>query len=185
MSRVDSDRIAKLQSDKPAQWESQVAAITERVSKLSTEREPHAAEAKKLLGEAHAAAGAAAEEEPHHTAVVRAQALYFAIAEPEKGKPFFDELGKIAAHDPLSLYVRAAAALAGKPTREKQDAALSALAEVQQVEPGFLRAIYDSAAIAADRQQFGPAREALTKLLARNPQHERAQQLLTQLPAAQ
>jgi hypothetical protein len=89
-----------------------------------------------------------------------------------------------AGKDPLTLYVRAAAALSGTRSRDKQDKALSALAEVQQAEPRFLRAAYDAAAIAAERQQYGPARQGLQQLLKQNPQHERAQALLASLPAA-
>jgi len=68
---------------------------------------------------------------------------------------------------------------------ERSLGALTALAQVRQLEPLFLRATYDQAAISFARQEFAPAREALAKLLQTNPQHERAKQLLALLPAPQ
>jgi tetratricopeptide (TPR) repeat protein len=183
--KADTDQLNKLQIERPPGWEALSAGITDRVAKLAAEREPHTLESQRLLSEGRAAANAAIEEEPENLAVLRAQALFWAITDPEKGQRFLEQVHSRAGKDPLALYVRAAAALSGTRSRDKQDKALSALAEVQQAEPRFLRALYDPAAIAAARQLNGPARTALQRLLEQNPQHERARLLFAQLPAVQ
>ncbi len=181
--RTDTDRLAKLQADKPEAWEQKSASLANHIARAAADREPHRQEAQRLIREAHAAANAALEEEPDELSVQRAQALYWAVVDAEKGVHFLDLARLKAPRDPLTLYVRAAAALAGARSREKDDKALSALAEVQQADPRFLRALYDSAAISAERQQVGAARHALQQLLRANPQHERAQALLASLPS--
>jgi len=183
--RADNDRIARLQIDKPEGWEAQAAALADRVAKATAEREPYARDSQRLLGQGKAAATLAYEEDASDAAAQRALGLYFAVTDPDKAGGYLDNAARRAAQpDALTLYARAAASLSGTRSREKQDRALAALAEVQQAEPRFLRAVYDGAAISFERQQYGPAREMLDRVLKANPQHERARALLAQLPAA-
>ena len=184
-ARVRSEQIAKLQADHSAGWEARAAALVDEVARLGDERKPHLVESEKLLGQARSAARAAADEDPDHLAVIRALGLYFAVTEPEKGREYLERTEAKGKGDPLSLYVRAAAAMAGSHSRDKQDRALAALAEVQHTDPSMLRAQVDAATIAAERRQYGPARDALQRVLAANPNHERARALLGALPTGQ
>lgn len=180
--RARTDQVNKLQAEALQGWEPKAAALVEEVARIADDRKPHLVESEKLLGQARSAARAAADEDPEHPAVLRALALYFAATEPEKGREYLEKAESKGRGDPLSLYVRAAAALSGVRSRDNQDRALSALAEVQQAEPAMLRARVDSAAIAIERHQYGPARDALQRVLAANPSHERARLLVAALP---
>ena len=179
-------QLARLQLDRPEGWEKQAAALSDEVAKVAAQRDPRVREAMQLLQVGLAAAKQALEEEPENPSALRAMSFYCALSDaPDRAAHFLDQAEKGAPEDPLNAYSRAIAALSGSPSRAKQDKALSALAQVRQREPGFLRAAYDQAAIAFDRQEFGPAREGLTRVLQLNPQHERARQLVALLPAAQ
>lgn len=181
-----TDHIARLQLDKAPGWEKQASDLSDQIAQIALVRDPHVREATRLLQQGLAAAKQALEEEPEDASALRAMALYCALADaPDRAAHFLDLAEQKAPDDPLTAYARATAALAGSPSRAKQDKALTALAQVRQLEPLFLRATYDQAAISFARQEFAPAREALAKLLQTNPQHERAKQLLALLPAPQ
>lgn len=185
-ARELNDQVAKLQQEKPEGWEAKVGAVAERVAKVAAEREPHVRDATRLLAQGLAAAKAALEEDPEEPAASRAMALYHALTDAaERGQRFLAAAEKLQPGVPGNAYVRAQLALAGAPSREKQEKALTALALVKTVDPKLLRAVYDTAALEFDRQQYGSARQTLTGLLAQSPQHERAKALLALLPAAQ
>jgi predicted Zn finger-like uncharacterized protein len=151
----------------------------------SAEREPHVRSANKLLQDGAAAAKAALEEDGDEPGALRAMALYCALANaPERGLRYLDAAEKKGPPSALNAYTRAALTLSGAPSRERQDRALAALALARQAEPTLLRAQVDMGAIALDRQEPGPARAALAKVLEQNPQHERARRLLALLPTA-
>jgi tetratricopeptide (TPR) repeat protein len=183
LARDKTEQVTRLQAAMPDGWEAKTAALVDEVGHIADRRRPHASQSEKLLGEARSAARAAAAEDADDPAVLRALALYFAVTDPEKGREFLEK-AQARSRDALTTYVRAAATLAGGRTRDKQDRALAALAEVQQAEPAMLRAQYDGAAIAFERHQYGPAREALERVLKANPNHERAKLLLAALPAS-
>ncbi len=104
-------------------------------------------------------------------------ALHAALAgEPDDGA--LDEAEKLAPQDPWLHYVKAMA------SRKSPDAALAALALLRQAEPRLLRAQVEQAGLSMDRQEPGPARDALAQVLQANPQHERAKRMLALLPAA-
>ena len=84
--------------------------------------------------------------------------------------------------DPLLLYAKAVAALAGGHGGEQQERALSALAVALQAQPRLLRAQVDAAEVALDRQELAADRQGLQRVLEENPKHERARALLTLLP---
>jgi hypothetical protein len=136
------------------------------------------------LQEGVAAAKASLEDDPEDPAALRAMALWSALGDaPERGVRYLDQAAKKAPSDAFISWTRAALALTGAPSREKQDRALAALALAQKAEPRMLRAQVDVAAVSIDRQQPGPAREALRKILEQNSHHERARRLLLLLPA--
>lgn len=184
MAAAERDRLARLQIEKPEGWQAAQAGLREQVARLAAEHDPHAKEADRLARQALAAAKAAIEEEPDDPAAQRAMALYWATTDADRGQRTIELAARHGERDGLSIYPKAAAALSGEPSSEKQDRALSALAQVLHAEPHLLRAIYDSAQVAFDRQQFGAAREQLDRLLQQNPAHERAKLLLARLPDA-
>jgi predicted Zn finger-like uncharacterized protein len=150
----------------------------------AAEREPHVRSANKLLQDGVAAAKAAIEEDGEDPRALRAMALYCALANaPERGLRYLDAAEKKGPPSEMNAYTRAVLALSGAPSRERQDRALAALALARQAEPRLLRAQVDVGAISLDRQEPGPARAALSKVLEQNPQHERARRLLALLPA--
>jgi hypothetical protein len=179
-----NDRVAKLQTDKPQGYELQLAQLVQQSAQLVSEREPHVRDANRLLQEGVAAAKASLEDDPEDPAALRAMALWSALGDaPERGVRYLDQAAKKAPSDAFISWTRAALALTGAPSREKQDRALAALALAQKAEPRMLRAQVDVAAVSIDRQQPGPAREALRKILEQNSHHERARRLLLLLPA--
>jgi len=181
-----TERVTRLELDRPDGWEKQAAALVDQVAKIAADRDPHVREATRLLQVGLAAAKQALDEEPENASALRAMSFSCALSDaPDRATHFLEQAEKGAPGDALTAYARAATALSGSPSRARQDSALSALAQVRQREPGFLRADYDEAAISFDRQEFGPAREALQRLLKANPQHERGRQLLALLPAPQ
>jgi predicted Zn finger-like uncharacterized protein len=147
------------------------------------EREAHARNATRLLQDGVAMAKAALDDDAEDPAALRALALHAAIT-GEQDRGLLQRAGQRAPQDPWVAYTRAAQALAGAPSRAKQDRALAALTQARQAEPRMLRAQVDAAAISIDRQETGPARDLLTRVLQENPQHERARKLLSLLPAA-
>jgi hypothetical protein len=184
-ARELNDRVARLQTEKQPGFEGQVAQISQQISQLATERDLRARDATKLLQQGVAAAKAALEDDPEDAAALRSMALWSALGDaPDRGARYLDQAEKKTPHDPYIAWTRAALALTGAATREKQDRALAALAQARQSEPRLLRAQVDAAAISMDRQEAGPAREALKKALEQNPQHERAKRLLALLPTA-
>jgi predicted Zn finger-like uncharacterized protein len=151
----------------------------------SAEREPHVRSANKLLQDGLAAAKAAIEEDGADPVAMRAMALYCALANaPERGLRYLDAAEKKGRPSALNAYTRAVLTLSGTPSRERQDRALASLALARQTEPRLLRAQVVAGAVSLDRKEPGPAREALSKVLEQNPQHERARRLLALLPAA-
>lgn len=180
-----NDQVAKLQLEKAEGWELKFQTLAAEVKEIDQERDPHVREATRLLAQGLAEARAAIETDPDEAAGHRAMALYNALSDAaERGRRFLDAAERLAPGHVHNAYVRAQLALAGAPSKEKQEQALSALAVVKTGEPLLLRAIYDTGAIEVDRQQFGPARQTLTGVLAKNPRHERARALLESLPKA-
>lgn len=180
-----NDRNAKLRLDRPPGFEKQAAELTDQIAQTAQEREPHVRSANKLLQDGVAAAKAALEEDGEDPGALRAMALYCALANAsERGLRYLDAAEKKGPPSEMNAYTRAALALSGAPSRERQDRALAALALARQAEPRLLRAQVDVGAISLDRQEPGPARAALSKVLEQNPQHERARRLLALLPAA-
>lgn len=154
-------------------------------AQLLQEKLPHVGSGLRLLQEGLAAAKAALEDDGEDPVALRALALHAALVDaPEKGEKAQGQAEKLAPQDPWIAYTRAALALSGLPSREKQDHALAALAVVRQAEPHLLRAQVEAAAISLDRGEAGPARLALSQVLRENPAHERAQRLLAMLPPA-
>ena len=185
-ARELNDRVAKLQIDKPEGFEKQIADLSEQVAKIAAERDPHVHDATRLLQQGVAAAKAALDEDVEDPAALRSMALFCALTDsPDRGLRYLDQAAaKQPGPDALASYTRAALASAGAASREKQDRALQQLALARQAEPRLLRAEVDTAEIALERQENGPAREALGKVLAENPQHDRARRLLALLPPA-
>jgi predicted Zn finger-like uncharacterized protein len=180
-----NERNAKLRLDRPPGFEKQAAELTDQIAQTAQEREPHVRSANKLLQDGVAAAKAALEEDGEDPGALRAMALYCALANAsERGLRYLDAAEKKGPPSEMNAYTRAALALSGAPSRERQDRALAALALARQAEPRLLRAQVDLGAISLDRQEPGPARAALSKVLEQNPQHERARRLLALLPAA-
>lgn len=185
-ARELNDQVAKLQLEKPEGWEAKYQGLADRVKQIDQERDPHVREATRLLQQGLSAAKVALGEDPEEPAAQRAMALFNALSDAaDRGVRYLVAAERLAPGNVQNAYVRARLALAGAPSREKQEQALSQLAVVKTNEPRLLRAIYDAGAIEFDRQQFGPARQTLTGLLERNPQHERAKALLDLLPKAQ
>jgi hypothetical protein len=182
-----NERNAKLRLDRPPGFEKQAAEVTDQIAQIAQEREPHVRSANKLLQDGVASAKAALEEDGEDPGALRAMALYCALANAsERGLRYLDAAEKKGPPSEMNAYTRAALALSGAPSRERQDRALAALALARQAEPRLLSAsaarVY--AFISLDRQEPGPARAALSKVLEQNPQHERARKLLALLPAA-
>ncbi len=176
----------KVSADKPLGFETRFPALTQQAAQLAAEREPHVREATRMLQQGVAAAKAALDDDPENPAALRAMALYCALSdESERGARYLAEAERRAPNDALAAYTRAALAMAGPPSREKQDRALSALAIARQAEPRLLRAILETAAVALDRGQLGPARSGFEQVLQANPLHERAKRLLSLVPAAE
>ena len=149
------------------------------------EAEPLSRSATRRLQEGLAAAKAALEDDREEPAALRAIALHAALTgAPDPAQPSLEKAEKAAPRDAWIPWTRAALALSGPAAHEKQDRALAALAVARQREPRLLRAQVDVAAISIDRQEPGPARDVLAKVLAANPAHERARRLLALLPAA-
>jgi predicted Zn finger-like uncharacterized protein len=147
------------------------------------EAETFARSSTKRLQEGLAAAKAALEDDRDDPAALRAIALHGALTgAPDAAS--LDKAEQAAPRDPWLAWTRAAVALSGPAARDKQDRALAALAVARQREPRLLRAQVDVAAISIDRQEPGPARDVLSKVLAANPAHERARRLLALLPPA-
>ena len=136
-----------------------------RVSK--DEGEELTRKATRSMQEGLAAAKAAVEDDREDPFALRAMALHAALAgAPELGLVSLHRAEIVSPQDPWIAWTRAALAVAG------------------QAEPRMLRAQVDVAAISLDRQEPGPARDVLTKVLKENPQHERAKRLLSLLPPA-
>jgi predicted Zn finger-like uncharacterized protein len=149
------------------------------------EAEEYTRKATRSMQEGLAAAKAAMEDDREDTHALRAVALHAALAgSPDLGLVSLHRAELASPHDPWIAWTRAVLALSGPQSREKQDRARAALAVARQAEPRLLRAQVDVAAIVLDRQEAGPARDVLTKVLGENPQHERAKRLLSLLPAA-
>lgn len=149
------------------------------------EREAFTRAATRRLQEGFAAAKAALEDDRDDPAALKAMALHAALAgNPDMGALPLERAAKASPQDPWIAWTRAQLALSGPAAREKQDRALAALSVARQAEPRMLRAQVDLAAISLDRQETGPARDVLSKVLAANPAHERAKRLLSLLPAA-
>ena len=144
-------------------------------AKAAADRETNLRESTRLLQEGVAAAKAAFDEAPRELASLRAMALAAALM---AGNPqhYLDLAPR--KDDPLLIYARSVAALAGGRGGEQQEHALSALAVVRQAEPRFLRAQVDAAEVALDRQELQASRQGLLKVLEENPKHERARALL-------
>ncbi len=184
--RKVSEAAAKVSADKPAGYETSLPALTLEAAQLGAEREPHLREATRMLQQGVAAAKAALDDDPEDPAALRAMALYCALSDAgERGARYLQQAEKLAPDDALVTYTRAALAMAGAPAREKQDRALSTLAIARQAEPRLLRALYDTAAVALERGELGPARTGFEQLLKANPVHERAKRMLSLIPAAQ
>jgi tetratricopeptide (TPR) repeat protein len=184
-ARKVSEAAAKLSADKPAGFETALAALTLEAAQLGEGREPHLREATRMLQQGVAAAKAALDDDPEDPAALRAMALYCALSDAgERGARYLQQAEKIAPDDAFVTYTRAALALAGAPSREKQDRALAALAVVRQAEPRLLRAVYDTAAVALERGELGPARNGFEQVLKANPVHERAKRMLSLIPSA-
>jgi tetratricopeptide (TPR) repeat protein len=147
------------------------------------EREAHARDATRLLQQALAAAKAALDDDPDNPAALRAMALHAALT-GGSDHGMLRRAEVLAPRDPWIKYTRAAAALAGPASRERQDRALALLSQARQAEPRMLRVQVDAAGISVDRQEAGPARELLGRVLQENSRHERARRLLSLLPAA-
>ncbi|HUJ29631.1 MAG TPA: hypothetical protein VLW85_26615 [Myxococcales bacterium] len=130
--------------------------------------------ATRLLQHGIAAAKAALEDDPDDEAALRAMALGAALTNAADPGP----LDRLSPQDPWALYVKAVS------QRKSPDAALATLAQARQAEPRMLRAQVEIAALAMDRQEPGPAREALGQVLQANAQHDRARRMLALLPAA-
>lgn len=185
-ARELNDQAAKLQLEKPEGWEAKFQGLAGEVKKIDQERDPHVRDATRLLAQGLAAAKAALDEDPDEASAQRAMALYNALSDAaDRGRRFLDAAERLAPGNVDNAYVRARLALAGSPSKDKQEQALSALAVVKTGEPRLLRAVYDTGAIELDRQLYGPARQTLTGLLEKNPQHERAKVLLELLPKVQ
>ena len=177
-----NDKVAKTQLEKPEGWEKVVAALAEQVATIATEREPHVSEARNFMQQGLAAAKAAMEEDPEEPSAQLSMALYQALNDaPDRGLRFADRAEQLRPTDPYNAWVRAQLSLCGAPSRDKQQRGLEQLAITRQAEPRLLRALYDQAAVEVERQQLGPAREKLAKLLEQNPQHERGKKLLASL----
>ena len=178
-----NDKIAKTQLEKTEGWEKAAVALADRVAAVATEREPHVSEARNFMQQGLAAAKAAMGEDPEEPSAQLSMALYQALNDaPERGQRFADKAAQLRPQDPFNAWVRAQLSLCGAPSRDKQQRGLEQLAIARQAEPKLLRALYDQAAVEVERQQLGPAREKLAKLLEQNPQHERAKKLLASLP---
>ena len=156
---------------------------------LAGAREPQLRDGPRLAAEGLAAAKAALAEAAEEPAALRAMALYYAQTNAtDRGNEYADRAAQSEAAPPrtaFDAYVRAALAQAGAPSKDKQERALSALAVARSAEPNFIRALYETAVIEANRQELAPARETLHRILEMNPRHERAAHLLAQLPAPQ
>jgi len=149
------------------------------------EKLPHVGSQLRLSQEGLAAAKAALDDDGEDAVALRAMALHAALAgAPEKGAQQLELAAKLLPGDPWMAWTRAALLLAGPPSPEKQNGALAALAAARQAEPRMLRAQVEVAAISFDRGEAGPARLSLNQVLKENPRHERAQRLLSFLPAA-
>ncbi len=184
--RTVSEEAAKVSADKPAGFEARLVALAQEGAQLSSEREPQVREATRMLQQGVAAAKAALDDDPGDPAGLRAMALYCALTDTgERGARYLEQAEKKAPNDALAAYTRAALALSGAPSREKQDRALSALAVARQAEPRLLRAVYDTAEIALNRGELGPARSGFEQVLKANPLHERAKRLLSLIPPPQ
>jgi hypothetical protein len=152
---------------------------------LLQEKMPHVGGELRLVQEGLAAARAALEDDREDPVALRALALHAALTgAPERGAQPLDQAARLTPGDPWVSYTRAALLLSGQPSREKQDGALAALAVARQAEPRLLRAQVEVAAISLDRGEAGPARLGFSQVLHENPKHERAQRLLSLLPAA-
>jgi predicted Zn finger-like uncharacterized protein len=154
-------------------------------AQLLQEKVPHVGSELRLVQEGLAAARAALEDDREDAVALRALALHAALTgAPEKGVQPLEQAARLTPADPWISFTRAALLLSGQPSREKQDGALAALAVARQAEPRMLRAQVEVAAISLDRGEAGPARLAFSQVLQENPRHERAQKLLSLLPAA-
>jgi predicted Zn finger-like uncharacterized protein len=164
----------------------QAAAWKDLAARVSKEEsEEYGRRATRSLQEGLAAAKAAVEDDRDAPSALRAMALHAALAgAAEAGLASLHRAEIAAPKDPWIVWTRAALALSGPPAHDKQDRALAALAVARQAEPRMLRAQVDVAAISLDRQEPGPARDVLSKVLKENPQHERAKRLLSLLPPA-
>ena len=184
--RALSETAAKVSAEKPSGFEAQLAGLTQESAELAAEREPHVREATRMLQQGVAAAKAALDDDPEDPAALRAMALYCALTDAgERGLRYLEQSEKLLPQDALAAYTRAALALAGAPSREKQDRALAALAVARQAQPKLLRAVYDTAGIALDRGELGSARAGFEQVLKANPAHERAKKMLSLIPVAQ
>ena len=183
--RALAEAAAQISAGKPAGFEARLAALAQEGAQVAAEREPQVREATRLLQQGVAAAKAALDDDADDPAALRAMALYCALTDaPERGARYLEQAARQAPADALAAYTRAALALSGAPSRDKQDRALAALAAARQGEPRLLRAIYDTALIALDRGEAGPARSGFEQVLKANPLHERAKKLLSLVPAA-
>lgn len=181
-ARSLGDQLAKLQVEQPPGWTERQAALVEQLSLLSSERDQHARESTRLLTEGGAAARLALEDDPQDASAQRAWAYSLALGDaPDRAERFIAGAERAAPGDAFTLYVKAAMARTGAPSPEKLERALAALAAVQAAEPRLVRALFDRATIALERQDLATARASLLQLLEQSPAHERGKELLAQL----
>ena len=152
-----------------------LAVRLEKDPAASVERAAYLRESTRLLQHGSAAAKAALEEDGEDPVALRAVALASALASaPDNGA--LEKAARLAPQDAWVLYVKAVA------QRKDPDAARTALSQARKAEPRLLRAQVELAGISADKQEPGPAREALAKVLQDNPSHDRAKRMLALLP---
>jgi len=170
LEAAQKDLLARAASAEPAQR----AQLEQQAAQLLPEREEYARESSRLLMSGVAAAKAALDDDPRDAAALRAMALDAAL----RGAPDPRAAERLEPQDAWALFVKAMS------SRKSPDDALAALAQARVEEPRLLRAQVEIAAIAIDRQEPGPAREVLARVLQENPDHERARRMLELLPAA-
>jgi len=140
------------------------------------QREVEARVATRLLQQGTAAAKQAIADEKDDPVALRAMAMADALAgAAEEAKAHADQAERAAPGNPWALYAQAAAAISAK----SPERAIQALSAARRAEPRLLRADVDLAAISLDKGDRQGARELLQRVLAANPDHDRARHLLT------
>jgi predicted Zn finger-like uncharacterized protein len=140
------------------------------------QREAEARVATRLLQQGTAAAKQAIADEKDDPVALRAMAMADALAgAADEAKAHADQAARAAPGNPWALYAQAAAAISAR----SPERAIQALSAARQAEPRLLRADVDLAAISLDKGDRQGARELLQKVLAANPDHDRARYLLT------